>query len=356
MILNLFENAIVDDMTPKQVRYITPILPRNVEGRTKEIYKQIRKDFQLVPPLTLFSPSEELLAGVWSIWRESQFAVGKVDRLITEMIASTVSKLNTCPYCVDAHSGMIHALSEHQVVSALYQNKNEMIKDNKLRKIVEWSQATRNPDAKIILSPPFSRKEAPEIIGTAIVYHFINRMANIFLEPSPLPVPKNWTRIKKTALIIFGATVAKRIVKRKPKSGESLQFIHYADLQPDLTWAKDDADIAAAFSSFSMIIDNLKLTGLTDTGRSLIQQSIQSWRGEDMGLSSAWVNDILEQMVDEDKIAGELALLTALAPHQVSKNIISNFQSRYSDDVALLNITAWASFTSAKRIGEWLKY
>lgn len=356
MILDIFENAIVDDMTPKQVRYVTPILPNKAKGFTKKIYNQIRKDFQLVPPLTLFSPSDQLLAGVWSIWRESQFAVGRVDRSITETIAATVSRLNTCPYCVDAHSGMLHALSEHRVVSALYQNKNEMIEDDKLREIVKWSQATLNPDAEIISSPPFSHEEAPEIIGTAIVYHFINRMANIFLEPSPLPVPDNLTRTKKMALRIFGATVAKRIVKRRPKSGESLQFTRQATLSPDLAWAEDNSDIAAAFAAFSMVIDKAGQTVLTDTGRKLIQQHIQAWRGEDMGLSKAWANDVLRQMVDDDKVAGELALLTALAPQQVSESTISNFQSRYSSDEALLNITAWASFSAAKRIGEWLKY
>jgi len=356
MILDIFENAIVDDMTPKQVRHVTPILANKAKGQTKKIYEQIRKDFQLVPPLTLFSPSDELLAGVWSIWRESQFAVGKVDRSITETIAATVSRLNTCPYCVDAHSGMLHALSEHTLISALYQNKNEMIEDDKLRNIVEWSQATLNPDAEIISSPPFRYEEAPEIIGTAIVYHFINRMANIFLEPSPLPVPNNWTRTKKMALRIFGATVAKRIVKRRPKPGESLQFTQQTTLSPDLAWAENNNNIAAAFAAFSTIIDKAGQTVLTDTGRKLIQQYIQSWRGEDMGLSKVWVNDILKQMVDEDRAAGELALLTALAPHQVSENTIRNFQSRHSSDGVLLNITAWASFSAAKRIGEWLKY
>ncbi|MFK5951238.1 MAG: carboxymuconolactone decarboxylase family protein [Methylococcales bacterium] len=304
----------------------------------------------------MFSPSATLLAGVWSIWRESQFAVGKVDRSVTEAISSAVSRLNTCPYCVDTHSGMLHALSEHKVVLALRQNNNDLIQDDKLRRIVEWSQATRDPDAEIISSPPFSHEEAPEIIGTTIVYHFINRMANIFLEPSPLPVPNNWNRTKNIALRVFGATVAKRIVNRKPKPGESLQFIHQSTLPPDLAWAGYNDDISAAFAAFSSMIEKSGQEALTEAGRSLIQQRIQSWQGEDMGLSKVWANDILENFTDEDKSAGELALLTALAPHQINKNIISQFRSVHPSDEALLNITAWASFSAARRIGEWLKY
>jgi len=171
MTMDFLENVIVDDMTPKQVRYVTPVTARNATGQTREIYRQIRRDFQLVPPLTLFSPSPTLLARVWSIWRESQFALGKVDRAVTEAVSAAISGLNTCPYCVDAHSGMLHALAENKVVTALRRNNNNLIRNDTLRRIVEWAQATRNPGAEILSSPPFNREAAPEIIGTAIVYH-----------------------------------------------------------------------------------------------------------------------------------------------------------------------------------------
>jgi len=249
---------------------------------------------------------------------------------------------------------MLHALAENKVVTALRRNNNDLIRNDTLRRIVEWAQATRNPGAAILSSPPFNREAAPEIIGTAIVYHFINRMANIFLAPSPLPVPNNWHRTRKIALRIFGATVAKRIVRRKPAPGESLKFIQPSTLPPDLGWAKHNDHIAAAFAALSTVIDQSAQAVLSGTGRALVQQTIQSWKGEDMGLSSAWVKDIINRMADEDRAAGELALLTALAPHHVSGNTIRHFRSVHASDNALLELTAWAGFTAARRIGEWL--
>lgn len=263
---------------------------------------------------------------------------------------------HTCPYCVDAHSGMLHALSEHSVVLALRQNNNDLVRDSKLRGIMEWSLATRDPDAEIVKSPPFTRDEAPEIIGTAVIYHFVNRMANIFLESSPLPVPAGWKGTKKVALRIFGATVAKRIVKRAPKPGESLQFITQSVLPPDLAWAKNSDSIAAAFASFALTIGKVVEGLLSETARNVIQQRILSWRGEDMGLSKAWLYDALENMAEADKPAGEIALLTAFSPHQIGADTINRFRSIHPGDAALLNITAWASFSTARRIGAWLGY
>ncbi|VAX00160.1 hypothetical protein MNBD_GAMMA22-1161 [hydrothermal vent metagenome] len=354
MLLSTIENWIIDDMTPKQVRYLQPILPKNAKAKVTDIYGQIRRDFQLVPPITLFSPSSELLAGVWSIWRESQFAVGMIPRVKLEAVSAAISVLNTCPYCVDAHTGMLHAASEHDVVNAIFEQNNSLINDEKTRQIVEWALATRTPNAQILKSPPFTPKEAPEIIGTAIVYHFVNRMVSIFLSPSPLPVPSSSLKLRRVAVRLFGATVAKRIMKRQPISGDSLQFITQAELANEMSWAIPNNNIAKSYASFASLIEQLGKECLPDSVRQVVNQRINLWQGEEMGLSQSWVNELVAELNNDDKPIARLALLTAFAPHQIDKDIIDQFRSKYQGDEILLNVTAWASFTTARHIGRWL--
>ncbi|VAW59010.1 hypothetical protein MNBD_GAMMA11-1094 [hydrothermal vent metagenome] len=71
MIMTKIENWMVDDMTNRQVRYLSPVLANSPTPGIADLYAQARNEFQLVPPLTLFSPSVELFAGVWGVLRES---------------------------------------------------------------------------------------------------------------------------------------------------------------------------------------------------------------------------------------------------------------------------------------------
>jgi hypothetical protein len=69
----------------------------------------------------------------------------------------------------------VEAASAEGIVASVYPQRNDQIRDADVRSVVEWAAATRLPGAKILLSPPFSRKNAPEIIGTAVFFHYINR-------------------------------------------------------------------------------------------------------------------------------------------------------------------------------------
>ena len=55
------------------------------------------------------------------------------------------------------------------------------------RRYVAWAAATRSPDDPALRLRPFAPAAAPEIVGIAFCFHYINRMVAIFLAPSPLP-------------------------------------------------------------------------------------------------------------------------------------------------------------------------
>ena len=143
-----------------------------------EVYSQIKLEFgSLVEPFTLHSPIPKLLAGAWMAARESQLA-GSIRRDIKEAVAATVSKINQCPYCVDAHTIILKATGEHKTAWAIATGNYDQIQDSKVQAVVKWALTTRFPRSNHMRAPPFSRKEAPEIIGTAVFYHYINRMAS----------------------------------------------------------------------------------------------------------------------------------------------------------------------------------
>ena len=101
-----------------------------------QTYHQIKRDFgALVEPFTLHAPAPRLLAGIWMATRETEL-VGIVRREIKEAVAATVSRLNQCPYCVDAHTTMLHAVSAHGTAASISHANDIEIQDPTIRQIV----------------------------------------------------------------------------------------------------------------------------------------------------------------------------------------------------------------------------
>ncbi|MEN8178590.1 MAG: hypothetical protein ABFS39_08200 [Pseudomonadota bacterium] len=206
----------------------------------------------------------------------------------------------------------------------------------------------------IVKRPPFRCEETPEIVGTALTYHFVNRMVSVFLADTPMPVPAGAEKLRGMAARIFGATVGKRIALRQPVAGDSLRFVPEADLPDDLTWASSSARIAAAFAGCTQIIEREGEKSLPDTVRDLVSRELGKWHGETKGISRHWLEEALTGINDQLKPAARLALLTALAPYQVDDESIQNFRESRSGDRNLLGATAWASMAAARRACSWL--
>ncbi len=189
----------------KTIKYVKPVQYRSATGLTADIYRQMQADFLPVPLLTLHSPVPEVMAGVWSILRETLLA-GQVDRALKEAVAATVSKTNACPFCVDAHTAMLHATSNHYAASAILRGDYDSIHHEQLHALVQWILANRTANVSGVLQPPFSHDDAPEIIGSAIAFHYINRMVNVFLGDTLLPLP---SALKGLSGRLLGATAGK---------------------------------------------------------------------------------------------------------------------------------------------------
>jgi AhpD family alkylhydroperoxidase len=333
----------------KTIKYIQPVPYGSATGLTAQVYQQMQADSLPTPPLTLHSPAPQVMAGVWSIIRET-LGSGDVDHALKEAVAAAVSKTNQCPYCVDVHTSMLYATADHDAAGAILRGDYDRIHDEQLKAIVQWVQANRSAPANGVLAPPFSPHDAPEIIGTAIAFHYINRMVNVFLGETFVPVP---SALKGVTGRVFGATAGKRFVRRL-QQGDSLQFVPQARVPDDLSWAASNPAVAGAFAGFAQVVEEAGKAVLPEGVRVVVSECVQEWNGEAMGLSRRWVEDAVVDIKEEHRAAARLTLLTALASYQVDSNVIEDFRSHYPEDAQLIAATAWASFTAARRVGIWL--
>ena len=95
------------------IRYFHSLPRASVDSLSGKVLAQVRREFGAeVEPFTLHLPVPELLAGVWMACRETLLA-GSGRRDAKEVVAASVSALNCCPFCVDAHSIMVLESSGH---------------------------------------------------------------------------------------------------------------------------------------------------------------------------------------------------------------------------------------------------
>ncbi len=206
------------------IRYIKSFRPVAAGSLSEKVLAQVRKKFGAeVEPFTLHRPVPELLAGAWMACRETLLA-GKGDRDANELVATAVSTINRCPYCIDAHSIMLMEASGYDYTDASA--------DPNLNTIASWASSTLTPDSPILKTPPFSDTEAPAFIGTAVFFHYINRLVTILLGNSPLPFSSGLP--KKVSLHLaawfFGGAI------RLPKApGASLDLLTEVTSPDDLS-------------------------------------------------------------------------------------------------------------------------
>lgn len=329
------------------LKYLVPIKPSKAKGLIAQVYSQIKKDFgRIVEPFTLHSPIPKLLAGAWMVSRESEL-VGFVPRNIKEAVAASVSKLNQCPYCVDAHTIMMSAAGDKRTAELLTKGKYDEIEPSQTKKIMKWALSTLSPKSEIIKDPPFSKEWTPELVGTALFYHYINPLVTIFLGNTPLPFPFFKSQLKPIASRLF-----KKAVNSPKLDGDSLILLPKAELPEDLSWTKASNNVSGAYARFSEVIIELEKTIIPIQTKNIVYQSIDNWPKVTKKFGTDWLEELTHPLKGEFKIAATIALLTIYSPYKITQEIIKDFKHFFPNQKQLLGITAWASFLRAKKIGQ----
>jgi AhpD family alkylhydroperoxidase len=297
------------------------VRPSAARGLVANVYQQIESDYGfLAPPITLHSPSPEVMAASWVMMRETLLASGRADRVTKEAVAAAVSEANACPYCVEVHDATRRSIDGTRDADEVW----------------AWVYGGR---------PPFPDDQLEECVGVAVTFEYVNRMNNVFLPESPIParVPglaRNQVRRTLGGLAAPG--------KRTIDPGGSLGLLPDASLPKDLSWAAGHATIAGAFARASAVIDSAGARSLPREVRELVHTRL-SGKATDVGLSSSWVDHAVTALPASERAVAKLALLTALASYQVDAEVVASARRACPDDAALIELTAWASWSAARR-------
>lgn len=340
--------SFIQTMTGGGIRHVTPVRRAEAQGLVREVYQGLEREFALVPPLTILSPSPAVLAGAWVAMREV-FIVDPEHRAAREVVASGVSLANACPYCVEVHSAMLDGSGRHDLAEAI---RAEHSGEDPL---LAWARASRSPGNPLLVTYPFPHALAPQMLGTAVLFHFINRMVTLFVADSPAPVPLRSTFARKLFGRAFGGTVGKHLLRVDAAPGQSLSLVGPPELPPEFAWAQIDPVIAGALARFNQAVEAEARRLIPARIRTLVLARLDSWNGDAMPLSRGWLLDALETLEDPaEQVSVELALLTALAPHMVGDAMIEQFRKHYAGDEKLVVTSAWASLAATKRTLSWM--
>ncbi len=327
-----------------QIQHVTPVRAGEARSGIAEVYGQMEREFgMLAPPVALHSPAPELLAACWAMLRESLIASGQVSRDVKEAVATAVSLTNICPYCVDVHSATLDAFAG--------ESPDDPDRDHRIRRIVEWARACATTDTADSGEPPFPDESAPELIGVVVTFHYINRMVNVFLPDSP--VPTGVPSVVQARVRRLMGRFMRSVIAPDHEAGASLDLLPTADLPPDLVWAKGSEHVSAAFARAAAAIESAGERSVPDSVRGLVSDRLAGWTGRLPAISRSWVDEAVAGLPDDDRPAGKLALLTALASFQLDPTVIADYRATRPDDRSLIEITSWASMAAARRIGSW---
>ena len=348
MVLHAIENQLFRKVAPFTIRHIQRPDLGSDNPLIRKVLEQASREFQLAPPITLHQPAPLLLAGVWGLMREA-FVIHSEGRVVREAVAAAVSQLNECPYCVDVHASMHVSAGGDDILA------NELATGTSASALAyQWASATLTPDADVIRNPPIPPDDIPQVFGTAICFHFINRMVNIFLDDAPMPMPAANSAVmrafSRASLRFFG----KRMVQLDGEPGAFIIDPEQMTLPQEFVWSTADPCVAGSLTRFTYAAEHAGREALHEDVRILVTEHLQNWKGEQPELGHRWVDMLVKQVDKCLQPSARLALLAARASWQIDGRVVTEFRSDVADDQALVQAAGWASFAAVRRIASWL--
>ncbi|MFI7707304.1 carboxymuconolactone decarboxylase family protein [Nonomuraea sp. NPDC049480] len=311
-----------------QFRYVRPVPPKAATGRIAQVYAQTADEFGLarLPVFLTLSPSAEVLAATWVMLRES-LLTGDASRTAKEVVALGVSMANRCPFCVAAHTTLLHATGDHRLAEIIAAGGTP--DDPAHARLLAWAKE------RGAVPEPF----AAEYIGTALIFHFINRMASALLTENLFPGDLQKFRLVRRV----GGRMLAGAVRRRLRPGASLPLV--ADLagRPEPAWAAG-TPIGVAYAALRTAAgDGGTLLGRS--ARAAVTEAVAAWDGSHPPMGDAWLGGLPE----EDRAGARLALLTALAPYRVTDADVATWRGGSRTDEDLVRLCAFGAITATER-------
>jgi AhpD family alkylhydroperoxidase len=336
----------------RQVRFVRPVVGRSSPTPTSEVGRHIEQEIRLmVPPLLAHTPAPQVLSACWVLVRETLLATGASDRITKEAVAAAVSSANACPYCLEMHAIGVRGLGNQADAEAIAADDHEQVADPALRQVVQWARAIHRRDETHPEPVPLTPEARAELLGVAVAFHYLTRMVNIYLPNYLLP-----PALRGGARAQVKGRIAKMMgpmLSRRGAPATSIDLLPDAPLPEDCVWAAASPHVGAAVARTTAAFEAAGETALSLPVRELLLEHLTKWRGEEMPLTRAWLDPAVAPLSEKDRPAGRLVLLTAFASYQLLPKDVQDVQAAGAGDAELVAATAWASYTTARRIASW---
>ncbi|MFC9324629.1 hypothetical protein [Kitasatospora sp. NPDC057015] len=327
-----------------------PVAFDRARGDVAQVYRELERDFGvLAPPIALHSPAAGPLAASWLMLRETMLVAGGASRPAKEAVACAVSAGNECPFCERMHTAVLHSLIP---------GRDAGCAGGGFEEVTEWVRLGAARDTAAANPRPFPPGQLPELLGTVVIMQYLNRMVNVFLGAVPLPPGAPESSLRPVLRVL--TWLIRTSARTGPVAGVSLDLLPAAPLPEDLAWAGSNPVIAGAFARAAAAVDEAGSTAVPKRVRDLLHETLDRWDGRPPGLGRGWADDAVAALPAEERAAGRLVLLTALASYTVDESVIAPARAGAGTpdqdaDRVLVGMTAWASLTAARRVGAWMQ-
>ena len=346
--LRSIEQFIFRHLTPLSIRWLPAPEIGRASGVAAEVYRQLDEEFMTVPPITLHHLNPRLMAGVWSACRES--LVAGPDRAMKELIAVAVSQSNRCPYCVQAHTSMLLGADDRPALDAVSSGE---CANGELASLAAWASATGRKSSLSATPPPFTARQAAAFMATAVLFHYINRMVNIFLDEAMMPVVGKVPVVGEQAFRIFSSVTSGRIVRIDATPGVFLMETPAMQLPEAFGWATDDPAVAGGLLRFADAVRQAVDASVAPEIQTLVKRRVLEWEGELPGIGKGWLDEAARVLPERSRPQARLALLAAMASWAVDGGEIASCRQAGLDDRALLETAAFGAYLATERIAGW---
>ncbi|WP_203183490.1 carboxymuconolactone decarboxylase family protein [Streptomyces pratensis] len=309
-------------------RYTSPEPPKSATGEVADVYAQLAADFGIKDATTfvVLSASPPLLTATWALMRESLLA-GRASRTGKELVAAGVSLANRCPFCATAHAVLLHATGDHRLAETVL--RGDEPEDPGDRRLLAWGKDMSTPQ-------PFPEHEAAEYVGTALAFHFINRVVSSLLSEQMLPGGmEKYRLVRSTAGRSLAATV-----RRDLRPGTSLPLLGTTGEAPP--WAAD-SPVGTAYGALrTAALQGAGLLG--DEDAAFVRQSVAEWDGVTPLPLAARLPE------RTDRPGARLALLAARAPYRITDEDVAAWRVPPFTDHCLVHLIAFGAICAVERV------
>ncbi|MFI0976964.1 carboxymuconolactone decarboxylase family protein [Streptomyces sp. NPDC021093] len=315
-------------------RFTSPEPPESATGTVADVHAQVTADFGVPRPPTfaVLSPSPQLLTGFWALLREALLA-GDASRTEKELVAAGTSLANGCDFCTNAHIFLLYAGGEHSLARRIGEGRPP--EDRAHARLLAWGRDVGTPQ-------PFSSRHAEEFIGTALAFHFMNRIADTLLTAQGLDTEARRLRLLETG----PGKHLSATVRRKLTPGESLPLLLTSGDSP--AWATPGSPVATAYAGLREAAA-LGAGLLSDDDVAYVRETVDAWDGA--GHLAPHDGRLPART---DRPGARIALLVALAPHHLTAEDVAAWLVPPFSEHCLLHLVAYGAMAATERQAERL--